>query len=46
MIDKLGRRIEKKMDTDDNGTLDSTTYYYYNDKWQVLAEHDGTSFGN
>ncbi|MBL7214723.1 MAG: hypothetical protein ISS71_03485 [Phycisphaerae bacterium] len=22
------------------------TYYYYSDNWQVLAEHDGTSFTN
>ena len=33
--DALGRRIKKY-----DSKADSTTYYYYNDKWQVLAEAD------
>ena len=39
--DALGRRIQKY-----DAVADEDTYYYYNAKWQVLAEHDGTSFGN
>ena len=39
-INALGRRIVKKIDTDDNGTLDATTHFYYNADWQVLLETD------
>ena len=39
--DALNRRIRK---VDSKAT--ETTLYYYSDKWQVLAEHNGTSFGN
>ena len=38
--DALGRRIGKY----DAASLE-TIYYYYNDQWQILAEHDGTAFG-
>ena len=41
--DALGRRIEMK--TYDNGEVDSTTRYYYNNNWQVLAETDYDSTG-
>ena len=34
--DALGRRIKKY-----DSVADQTTYYYYNDKWQVFAEFDG-----
>ena len=36
-----GRRIGKF----DAAALE-VTYYYYNDQWQILAEYDGTAFGN
>ena len=39
--DALGRRIEKY-----DSAASESTYYYYNDKWQVLCEHDGSSYGN
>ena len=39
--DALGRRIEKT-----DSIASQTTYYYYNDQWQVLAEYNGSSFGN
>jgi hypothetical protein len=38
--DALGRRIGKY----DAASLE-TIYYYYNDQWQMLAEHNGTAFG-
>jgi YD repeat-containing protein len=41
--DALGRRIEMK--TYDSGEVDSTTRYYYNNNWQVLAETDYDSSG-
>ncbi|MCD6380650.1 RHS repeat protein [bacterium] len=41
--DALGRRI-KTVSYDSAGS--AATYFYYNDQWQVLAEYDGTSFGN
>jgi RHS repeat-associated protein len=34
--DALGRRIKKY-----DAVAGQTTYYYYNDKWQVFAEFDG-----
>ncbi|MCD6175068.1 MAG: hypothetical protein J7K65_04780 [Planctomycetes bacterium] len=41
--DALGRRI-KTVSYDSAGS--AATYFYYNDQWQVLAEYDGTAFGN
>ena len=35
--DALGRRIRKV-----DSKADETILYYYNDKWQVLAEYDGS----
>ena len=41
--DALGRRIRKVV----YGSPTYTEYYYYNDKWQVLAEeYDGTSYSH
>ena len=37
--DALGRRIAKSAGG-------SSTLYYYNDRWQVLNEHNGTGFSN
>ena len=34
---RIGRRI-KKVDS----KASETTYYYYNDQWQVLAEDDSS----
>ena len=38
--DALGRRIGKY-----DAAAMETTYYYYNDQWQILAEYDGAAFG-
>ncbi|MBI9019493.1 MAG: hypothetical protein JEZ07_19765, partial [Phycisphaerae bacterium] len=38
--DALGRRI-RKIDMPGHSTLESTTLYWYNNNWQVLAETDG-----
>lgn len=39
--DALGRRIKKT-----DSIASETTYYYYNDQWQILAEYAGSAFGN
>ncbi|MBI9019390.1 MAG: hypothetical protein JEZ07_19245 [Phycisphaerae bacterium] len=39
--DALGRRI-RKIDMPGHSTLESTTLYWYNNNWQVLAETDET----
>ena len=39
--DALGRRIGKY-----DAAAMETTFYYYNDQWQILAEYDGAAFGN
>jgi RHS repeat-associated protein len=41
VYDALGRRIGKW-----DAMAGKATYYFYNDKWQVLCEHNGTAFGN
>jgi len=41
--DAMGQRISK---ISYDSVPSVATYYYYNDQWQVLAEHDGAAFGN
>ncbi len=41
VYDALGRRIGKW-----DAMAQQATYYFYNDQWEVLCEHNGTIYGN
>jgi len=44
--DGLNRRIVKDIDTNKDGTLDTTRHFYYSSQWQVLEVREATTVGN